>query len=247
MKCLHNIWRKLVFWVGDVRRISHFPFVTWDVHEHKVDYAEIYEALVNDVIKPGDVGIHLDLGFLSNIAIPSSFTHAWIHVGNKHIVEAISDGVVKRHAIYPMHSDYVVILRPKDVTDKELLKAIVNAENIVGQKYDVNFAFDIEEEVKIFGGNEIVAAKENVVNWDGGFSCTETVSYSYWSIRDKLRLYRKRVRGKDVITADQFINNGFEIVWLSKSVTVEAVKKLKLHEEGVSMVEKYWESKKELF
>jgi hypothetical protein len=54
-----------------------------------------------------------------------------------------------------------------------------------------------------------------------------------------LRLYRKERRGKHCILADDFLNGSWEIIWLSKSVTLEAAIKLKLHEEGLSMIGAY--------
>ena len=245
MKCLHNFWRKIVFWVGDIRKIKHFPWVTWDVCEHEISIEEAVEA--TKLIKTGDIGVHLDRGYLSNFAIPGFMKHAFYFTNKETTIEAISEGVVKRHALYPIISDYTIILRPKNLNDEELLKAVIKAENIVGQQYDVKFAFDIEEEVKIFGGNEIVSARENVAHWDGGFSCTEVVTFVYAHVKDKLRLYRIKSRGKDVVIADQFINNGFEVVWCSKSVTPEFAKQRGLHEEGIELIQKYWDSKKELF
>lgn len=238
-KLFHNAWRKIVYWVGDIRRISHFPFITWHVHEHLISYEETLQALEH--IKPGDIGIHRDRGYLSNVAIPGFMKHGWIHLSSDTIVEAVSEGVVKRSSIYPIHSDYTIILRPKKYTPDDVDKALNKANTIVGQQYDVDFCFDIEKEVQMFGGKEIEAARENIAKWDGGFSCTEVVAFSYFHLREQLHLYRKERRGKMVITADDFLNNCFEIVWCSKSVTSEVAKSLGLHEEGVDMIKRYWE------
>ena len=68
MGFFNDIYRKAVFFIGDIRKIDSFPWVTWDVHQHRVSLDEIIEALPK--IKYGDVGIHRDDGYLSNIAIP---------------------------------------------------------------------------------------------------------------------------------------------------------------------------------
>ena len=116
MSYFEDLWRELVFFVGDIRRLHSFPYVTWAIHEHQIDYDEVLEVL--PLIKYGDIGIHRDSGYLSNIAIPGFMKHGWIHaddgIVNPKIVEAISEGVVMRSSIYPIFSDYTIILSPKN-------------------------------------------------------------------------------------------------------------------------------------
>ncbi len=261
---LGRAYRRIVFWAGDIRRISHFPWLTWDVHEHLVEYDEALRALPE--IRPGDVGLHRDRGYFSNMAIPGFMKHAWIHINgparfttsdgidhadttSMQIVEAVSEGVVRRSALFPIRSDYTIILRPRDASEKEITHAIRKAERVVGCEYDADFKFDIEEELEHFGapGEDRDEAAEDLremdvistnmsAEWDGGFSCTETVSFAWWHHRRALRLFRKPARGKMVILADDMINNGFEIVWMSDSVTPEVARKLGLGEEGVAMI-----------
>jgi len=248
MGFINDMYRNAVFFVGDIRRIHSFPWVTWDVHQHKVDMEEIIKAL--PLIKYGDVGVHRDDGYLSNVAIPGFMKHAWIHVqdGVKQpmIVEAISEGVVHRSAVYPMYSDYTIILRPKNVDYKARRGACKKAKSIVGTRYDHDFKFDIENELKHYKGDETEAAVSDLgeaaaymKKFDHGFSCTEGVAYAWWHCREQLRIYREKSRGKNIILADSFMNGGFEIVWMSKSVTVEAAEKMGLHEEGVEMIRKF--------
>ncbi len=247
-----RIYRNLVFFLGDIRTLHSFPWTTWSKHSHNVDYDEILEAL--PLIKYGDIGIHRDKGYLSNIFIPGFMKHAWIHVEDgvesPQIVESISEGVIQRNAFYPLFSDFSIILSPKDVTDEERKGACRKAKNVIGAEYDVNFEFDIEEELAHYRGNDPEAAikslqlsAKHIRRHSYTFSCTETVSYAWWHMRDQLRLYRKRRRGHNVILADDFLNRGWEIKWLSKSVTIEAAKKFKLHEEGIGMIHDYWKSK----
>jgi hypothetical protein len=264
---LHRAYRRLVFWLGDIRRIGHFPWITWDVHQHGVEYDEALSALPH--VRPGDVGLHLDRGYLSNMAIPGFTKHAWIHVDGParftgadgvertdvtgmQIVEAVSEGVVRRSALYPIRSDYTLILRPRDASREEIDHAVEKAKRIVGCQYDADFKFDIEEELEHFGApgenrsevdedlRELDVVSTNLgAEWDGGFSCTETVSFAWWHKRRALRLFRKPARGKMVILADDMINNGFEIVWLSESVTPEFARKRGLGEEGVEMIREF--------
>ncbi|HOX08239.1 MAG TPA: hypothetical protein PK280_17730 [Planctomycetota bacterium] len=262
---LGRAWRRIVLWGGDVRKIGHFPWVTWDVSEHLVEYEEAVSAL--PFIRPGDVGLHRERGFLSNLAIPGFMKHAWLHMngpqrfgipggkqlcdtGAMEMVEAVSEGVLRRSALHPIRSDYTIILRPKDVSPASVRWALEKSRRIVGCQYDTDFRFDIEEELTHFQSDavpseadfarrraEMEAFLDNLrAEWDGGFSCSEAVSFAWWHEQKKLNLYRQPMRGKQVIPPDAFLNRGFEIVWMSESVTPELAAKLGLGEEGVQMI-----------
>jgi hypothetical protein len=243
-----SLWKKAVFLVGDIRTLNSFPWLTWAVHDHQVNYEEIMEALPD--IKFGDIGLHRDRGYMSNIAIPGFMKHGWIHVASGEnspmVVEAVSEGVILRSALYPMYSDYTIIVTPRDVTDAERKGACKKARQIVGEDYDVDFAFDIEKELKYYNGEKVEDAKDSLnlgnkqlKKYDPAFSCTEVCSYSWWHKREQLGLYRQNRRGREVIIADDFMNRGFKIRWMSRSVTVDIARAYGLHEEGLSMVEDF--------
>ena len=205
MSFFDELWRKLVFFSGDIRRLHSFPYVTWAIREHQIDYDEVLEVL--PLIKYGDIGIHRDSGYLSNIAIPGFIKHAWIHIDDgiesPKIIEAISEGVVRRNSIYPIFSDYTIILSPKNVSDEERKGACKKAKSVIGEQYDVDFEFDIEEELKFYTGTheedakkDLYESQKHIKKYDHAFSCTELVSYSWWHKREDLRLYRKKRRGK---------------------------------------------------
>jgi len=265
---LGRAWRRIVLWGGDVRRIRHFPWVTWDVSEHLVEYEEAQSAL--PFIRPGDVGLHRERGFLSNLAIPGFMKHAWLHMngpqrfgipggkqlcdtGAMEMIEAVSEGVLRRSALYPIRSDYTIILRPKDVSPASVRWALEKSRRIVGCQYDTDFKFDIEEELTHFKSDEVPSAEDLAgrraemeafldnlrAEWDGGFSCSEAVSFAWWHEQKRLNLYRQPMRGKQVIPPDAFLNRGFEIVWMSESVTPELAAKLGLAEEGVGMIREF--------
>jgi len=241
---LHLLWRRLVFWVGDIRKLAHFPWITWDVHEHRVRHEEIMAALPQ--IRYGDIGLHRDAGYLSNLAIPGFMKHAWIFTEDgpcPMIMEAISEGVVHRSAVYPMHSDYTLILRPRGVSENERKGACLKAKRVGGASYDVDFKFNIEEELRHYGGQDtqgaqqdLGAAENNLQRFDMAFSCTELVSYCWWHKREQLGLYRSMHQGKYSIIADDFLNENWEIVWMSESVTEEAARTLKVPEKGLEMI-----------
>lgn len=242
-----DLWRKAVFFVGKIRRLNRFPWVTWAVDQHEVDFQEIMEMV--NIIQYGDVGLHRDAGYLSNFAISGFMIHAWIHTEDNFtgkIVEAVSAGVKHRSYLFPMHSDYTIIIRPRDVNEEERKGACKKAKQIVGSKYDPNFKFDIEEEIKYWKGKDEQDARQHLIEgekfvkeFEPAFTCTEVAAYSWWHRREQLRLFRTRHRGKSVILADAFLNHGWEIVWMSNSVTPEIACELGLPEEGLLMIQKY--------
>ena len=236
---------------GDLHYVNGFPWFSYAHRKHKVHMDEILEAL--KLVTHGDVGLHRDSGYLSNLFIPGFMKHAWIHTKDQHhptdpntIVEAISEGVVERNAVYPLLSDYSVILEPLGVTDEDRKGACLKATRIVGESYDFDFEFDIEAELKFYkGGDKQTAAHDMSDMQDGlqkkhAFSCTEVASYAWWHRREDLGLYRTRRFGQTYITADCFMRRGWKIKWASESTTVDAARKLGLHEEGMSLVEDYW-------
>ena len=250
MSFFQKVWKEVAFFVGDVRGQSSFPYVTWSKHSHLVDYDEIMEVLPE--IKYGDIGLHRDMHFLSNVFIPGFMKHSWIHtedgITSPKIVEAISEGVVMRNPYYPLFSDFFIILSPKNVTDEEREGACLKANKIVGAEYGIDFNFDIEEELAFYAGDDKGAAahdlqctQENLCKYKFSFSCSEAVSYAWWHKREQLQLYRQVRKGYNCILPDDFLNHGWEIKWLSKSVTVKAARDIGLHEEGIQMIAEYIE------
>jgi hypothetical protein len=199
----------------------------------ETSFDEISEIL--PTLQYGDVGLHRYSGYLSNIAIPGFMIHAWVHTddgpqGGK-IVEAVREGVLYRSALYPMYADYTIILKPKNVTDEERKGACLKAKAIVGTRYDVDFEFDIEKELKYFKGRDLEKAKQSLKDghhhlrkYDPGFSCTEVAAYSWWHRSESLGIKRSEHRGRKVIIGDTYVNDGFEIRWMSKSVNSDVAR-----------------------
>lgn len=244
---LDDLWRKAVFFVGKIRRLNRFPWVTWSVDQREINYQEIMEMVAS--IQFGDIGLHREAGYLENLAISGFMIHAWIHTEDGYqgkIVEAISDGVLHRNYLYALYSDYTIILRPKNVTEEEKKGACKKAKQIVGTKYDTNFKFDIEEEIKYWSGMDENEARQHLIEgerwvkkYEPAFTCTEVAAYSWWHKREQLGLFRTKRMGKSVILADTFLNRGWDIAWMSNSVTPEVAKKLGVPEEGLLMIERY--------
>ncbi|MFQ5791060.1 MAG: hypothetical protein ACE5JI_11370 [Acidobacteriota bacterium] len=249
------VWRRVVFFLGDLKKLNAFPWFTWAQHEYLVPFEEILPALA--LIKYGDIGLHRAKGYLSNVFIPGFMKHAWIHVQDgvekPEIVEALSEGVLRRSAIHPMHSDYTIILTPREtaeVTDEQRKGACLKAKQIEGVRYDDRFQFNIEQELQYYQGTQVDEArqhldigKEQMRHYNIAFSCTEVVAYAWWHQRETLGISRQSYKGKTVILADTFLNKNWRIKWASNSVTVDLARKMKLSEERVSLIEEYRQSK----
>lgn len=249
------LWRRVVFFVGDIKRLGSFPWFTWAHDSYLIDFADILKAL--PVIEYGDIGLHRSKGFLSNLFIPGFMKHAWIHVQDgverPEIVEALSEGVLLRNAIHPIFSDYTIVLTPVEeakVTDEHRKGACLKAKQLAkaGVSYDPHFNFNIEEELKYFTGLDEGAArdalevgKEQIRFYDIAFSCTEVVAYAWWHRRESLGIERRKRLGKSVILADSFLNPKWKIKWASPGVTPELARRMHVPEEGVKLIEEYWQ------
>jgi len=240
---MKNLFRKIkkyfIFLFGDIRREHCLLGFAWGKKEPLISKEEAIEGV--SVSKPGFIGLHRNAGDLSNTAIGGCFKHAWLHVHDSKIVEAVSEGVLLRHALYPLDTDYAVLLEP--IIDKDALdQAVERVLTIVGTAYDDTFSFDLEREDEIF--KDKVTALDNMKQYGLGVSCTETVALGFVGHRKELGLFRVKEMGKLVIMPDNYMTTHFKVVWASKSMTVEQAKAFGLPEEGCSILQDYWDCKK---
>ena len=70
-----RILRFFVFLAGDIRRLKCFPYLTWDVSEHQISLDEALRKAL-PLVRPGDVILHRDDGYLSNCFIGGAMVHA---------------------------------------------------------------------------------------------------------------------------------------------------------------------------
>lgn len=252
-----RIFRFLVFWVGDTRKIAHFPWITWDVHEHKMDLNEVMlDAL--PLLEPGDIILHRDDGYLSNLFIGGAMIHAGVYVGGQQVVEAISEGVLKRHAGHILFSDRACILRPRlapELKEKAVAEAIEWANKIVGFPYDILFDFNGKKEREMIEQHGKEAARKGV-----RFCCTEVPYFCYRSYMAELGIKRRRnvsaathilsflgmSPGRAVISADMYFTANFDLIWCSRHFTPAWCKKRRMPESARKVVEAYWDSKRAL-
>lgn len=161
---MFRFFRRLVFLFGDFHLlfenfwelVDTFPLcVGWKKKGHKIDDNVILKE-VAPKLEVGDIILHRDSGYLSNLFIGGNLIHAGVVVAGEdgkpdQIVEAISEGVVKRHITGILRSDYAVVLRPKFDSEKDKIDSKNHiqwlAPNLVNFKYDCLFRFSDEEDI----------------------------------------------------------------------------------------------------
>lgn len=167
---------------------------------------------------------------------------------NVALVEAVSEGVCFRHPLYA-RGDRMIFLRPKHMDDDERDHAADLAKRFVGCKYDASFKFNIAEELNHFKATDNEEFSERALElqrimknstseFDIAFSCTEVVAAAWWFRCKQLGIFRKMIRGRLCIVADQFVNRDFSIIWTN--VATNEAEKAGLSEEGVREIENYW-------
>jgi len=232
---LRELKKKLIFFAGDIRR-EHCPGgFAWGKYERLIDYEEAEDAYYS--ARVGYIGLHRTRGDLSNVAINGFTKHAWLHTGFDRIIEAVSNGVLERHAFHPLMSDYAIIVKPL-VLPAAREQAARRIRLMVGCPYDDTFTFDLEIVADLFADKETALA--NMRRYGLGVSCTEMVALGYVGHRRELGLYRTKQGKRQVILPDAFISTHFEILWASKHTTAVNAAKMGLHEEGVEMLREYW-------
>lgn len=234
---LYKVKAAIIFKLGDIRYIGWPGLVTWASREHELSARDMRDADAHCL--PGDIGLHRDNGYLSNLGIPGAFKHAWFITTNNECIEAVSEGVLKRDRLEPLISDYVVILRARGVNEFDKAEALRRAHTIVGSEYDANFSFNFEEiEERAFSSNL------HGGGFHGAFSCTEVVGFSWYHKKNDLRIFRTVHAGREAIIADDYLTMNFDVVYASPSVTPEWARAMGLGEAARSKLAEYWQSRK---
>lgn len=248
-----RILRKLVFLLGDLRwlGLNKFPFcLGWYSYQDEIDLNEVIEEAI-PLLEPGDIILHRDDGFVSNLFIGGAMIHAGLYIGDGQVVEAISEGVVRRNCAHILYSDKACILRPKIDQDKILL-AIEWAKKIIGFGYDYLFYFNGEESRKLILKDGINARNDGV-----RFCCTEVPYFCYLDYLPELGIFRKTNEniatkllslfgmraGTAVIDADMYVSSNMELVWCSRSLTENWCQKMGCSEEFIYKIKTWWNKK----
>ena len=232
--------------------------------------AEEYQKIIQ-YLQPGDVVLHRDDRFgPANWFIGGLMIHAGIYIGDGQIVEAISEGVVRRDVSCILASDYAMVVRPNDKVFSSYARAHViqdacgKARSIEGFEYDPLFdfcdavEFDALQKIKFnyVKSSWAERAKEAGIS----FACTEVPYFCYYPVRELLGLYRRRnvniltkmlgwiglPTGEAVIDADLYVTaHGFDLVWCSSTATMGWANNMRASEAVLSKMTAYWAEKRE--
>jgi hypothetical protein len=229
------------------------------------EYCEVIPQL-----QPGDVVLHRDDRFgPCNWFIGGLMIHAGIYIGNNEIVEAISEGVVRRHVGHILESDYTMVVRPNNVFSQYarahvIQDACVKARSIEGFEYDMLFdfcdavEFDALQKIKF---NFVQSSWREKAKQAGiSFCCTEVPYFCYYPVCEILGLFRRRnvsaltkalgwiglPTGEAVIDADMYVTaHGFDLIWCSSSATLGWATKMRASEAMLSKMTAYWAERRE--
>ena len=249
---MFKAFRWIVFLMGDLRWLGwkKFPFcLGWYSYESKIDLNVVLRDAL-PLLEPGDVVLHRDEGFLSNIFIGGSMIHAGVYVGDGQLVEAISEGVVRRSAAHILYSDRAVILRPNVASDAKI-QAVEWANRIVGFGYDFLFEFNGNREREMIRKHGHAARNMGV-----RFACTEVPYFCYLdfakimeiNLRRNVTFLTKFVSlvglrpGEAVIDADMYVKSDMDVVWCSKKFTADYCASMGCDDVYVKKIESWWES-----
>jgi len=254
-----RLWRRLVTAVGDWQTKKRPPLCG------RQEYEEVIPKLL-----PGDVVLHRDDRFgPCNWFIGGLMIHAGIYIGNGYIVEAVSEGVVKRPVWHILESDYTMVVRPNGrftaegcdywSMPKEVFEACMKANAIEGFEYDMLFdfcdavEFDALEKIEF---NFVPKAwKEKAKQAGISFCCTEVPYFCYYPVREELGLFRRRnvsvltkalgwiglPTGEAVIDADMYVTaHGFDLVWCSASASLGWANYMRASEAMLYKMTAYW-------
>jgi hypothetical protein len=237
-----NLRKKLIFLAGDIRRERCFGGFAWGKYKHLLDYEESMFSIL--YANEGFIGLHRNRGDLSNVGVPGFMKHAWIYTGGNYIVEAVSEGVLKRNHLWASHNtDYLLILEPLvpvEVRQEAARKALYLAE--LNLPYDDHFRFDFDIGDSLFADKKF--AQENMKKFDLGFSCSEVASVCYVGHRRELGIFKTKLGKREVVLPDAFISTHCKVIFASKYATPEVAKSFGLEEEGCTMIEEYWKERK---
>lgn len=174
-------------------------FIYYAEENGNAKYGDIYHE-IKEIIKYGDILLVKRYGKLNNIFLPTFYTHSGIYIGDskeygkERIIHSMTpDGVQITDLISYIETNELTIVRP-ELGEEEINKAISNAINLCGKKFDYNFTL-----------------RDTNKKYEKRYYCAELVFDSYRDSLDKLGWYPTIKKWgpikKEGITPDDFLPN----------------------------------------
>lgn len=190
MKILSLNWIRLTSTLSKFFSKIHSPWT------HKLISAKDYRDIKAN-LKRGDVLLSRVRGEFSNLGIPGFFTHAAIAYDDTTVIESTTRGVVKTDLIdFVMKKDYIAVLRPVFMSERERDLSAFMAQEQLGKPYDFEFA---TSDIK-------------------AFYCSELVWFCYQKISGSKLFSPKKILGRETVLPQDFITaqDKFIMLWKSK-------------------------------
>jgi len=214
---------------GDIK-VYKFPFfLLYDPGSYLIKGNETREIM--NTLEPGDILIRGYNNYLDGYFIPGFFSHSALYLGNvpnenniqlipstreqfyaegeQIIIHAMAEGVFMEDLLNFCRCDYIVVLRPPDVTQEDIDNIYNRALMQLGTPYDFKFDF----------------SRYN------NLSCTEFVylCMTKYMAREGVKLRNRRApfRLRPTLIPDDFINSSLEIVWQSSTIPDGVIAKIK--------------------
>ncbi len=234
MKLFEKIYNGFLNFFGDIKVFKFPMFIVYDPGSYLVKGEDVRQVI--NLIKPGDMLVRGYINYLDGYFIPGFFSHAGLYlgevkesdrafvkpdedfefrIGEQMVIHSMAEGVFMEDIINFCRCDYMVILRRNPDKESEAGRKVMfedvfkSALQNLGKGYD--FKFDFTDYTKV--------------------SCTELVyvccqgfmdDYDIKVIDRKVLFMKKRM-----IIPDDFVNSKLDIVWKSKSVTDQRIRKIK--------------------
>ncbi len=141
---------------------KYFPWIIWHPLFHRVKGFEIRQIL--DIIKPGDILIRRNEGWLTAKAIPGYFMHAALYLGDNKVAHATTSGTGKEDILDFFRTDSVALLR--SITNLEQIKkAILLGKKMANEHIPYDFEFK-DKNGKVYCTEFINICYEGLFNSD---------------------------------------------------------------------------------
>lgn len=252
--CLRCFARVVLSAFGSFRIEKGFPWFSTATHESKITIDEAASALTR--VRYGDIGLSRRDWYLSNLIIPGAMKHVWLHTHDATsirgrtgglVIEATRDRVHHRHALYPLRSDYAVILRPRGLTVEQLKGSGCRAQNIKYLLYGQSPEIDPKHNVGFYERpahldaalDELYMHAAAFRKWERGFTPAEAIAYCFWHVRETLKIRRSPFGRHQVIVPQDFLSFNFDIIWASNSLTLNTARRMGFNDVALDKLAKY--------
>lgn len=122
--------------------IPYIRFSTYYTNLRGVKYHKLY-----NVLQPGDVILTVDKKKLTTLLIPGEFSHAamCVSLDGAWEVSEMTHSDYTKSCFFDIckESDRVVVMRCKEITDKQLVSAIDKCKSLEHAKYDSEFSLGV--------------------------------------------------------------------------------------------------------